>query len=200
MEEYTPNSRKFKEEVKAQDKKIEKVVTGPVKAKKKSDFQKFAEVFVSEDTANVKSYILLDVIIPAIRNLIEDIIVDSTHMILRGDAGKRNKNSPTSRISYRKFYEEPDRHRSRDDFRLRSGYDYEEYTIDSRGEAEEVLSQMDDLIATYGTVSVADFYDLLGVRSNYTDNKYGWSNIRNATVVHVRDGYVIKLPKAMPLD
>lgn len=198
MENYTPNSHKFKEETKTRDKKIEKVVTGPVKAKKKSDLQKLADIFVSEDTTNVKSYILMDVIIPAIRNLIEDIIVDSTHMLLRGEAGKKNKNGISSKISYRSYYNN-DR-RDRDDYnRLRTGYDYEEYIIDSRGEAEEVLSRMDDLIATYGTVSVADFYDLVGVRCNYTDNKYGWTNIRNASVVRVRDGYVIKMPKAMPL-
>lgn len=198
MEGYTPNSNKFKKETTAPDKKIERVVTGPVKAKKKSDFQKIADVFVSEDTANVKSYLLMDVIVPAIRNLIEDIIVDSTHMILRGEAGRKSKSSPASKISYKKFYES-DR-RDRDDYRLRTGYDYEEYVIGNRGEAEEVLSRMDDLIATYGTVSVADFYDLVGVRCNYTDNKYGWTNLRNANVVRVRDGYMIKFPKAMPLD
>jgi hypothetical protein len=49
-------------------------------------------------------------------------------------------------------------------------------------------------------VSVADFYDLVGVDGTYTDNKYGWTNIRNAYVNRVRDGYVIKLPRAISLD
>ena len=42
--------------------------------------------------------------------------------------------------------------------------------------------------------------DLVGVTGNYTDNKYGWTNIRNAEVVRVRDGYRIKLPRALPID
>ena len=67
-------------------------------------------------------------------------------------------------------------------------------------EAEDVLERMDELIATYQVVSVADFYDLVGVSGNYTDNKYGWTDIRNASVIRVRDGYMIKLPKALPLN
>ena len=59
---------------------------------------------------------------------------------------------------------------------------------------------MEELIDMYQLVSVADFYDLVGVSGNYTDNRYGWTNVRNAYVVRVRDGYMIKLPKALPLN
>lgn len=59
---------------------------------------------------------------------------------------------------------------------------------------------MDELISTYKIVSVADFYDLVGVTGNWTDNKYGWSDIRSASIVHVRDGYMIKLPRPLPID
>ena len=60
---------------------------------------------------------------------------------------------------------------------------------------------MDELIETYGFVSVADLYDLVGKRCNYTDNNYGWTNIRNANIVRVSGGdYMIKMPKARPLD
>ena len=59
---------------------------------------------------------------------------------------------------------------------------------------------MDELIDTYSMVSVADLYDLIGVTGNYTDNKYGWTNIRNAEVVRVREGYLLKLPKALPIN
>ena len=72
--------------------------------------------------------------------------------------------------------------------------------METRGEAEEVLIKMDELIATYKVVRVADFYDLVGISSSYTDNNYGWTDIKSATVVHVREGYMIKLPKALPLD
>ena len=59
---------------------------------------------------------------------------------------------------------------------------------------------MDGMLETYGVVSVADMYDLVGITCNYTDNKYGWTNLRNAEPVRVRDGYMLKLPKAGPID
>ena len=67
-------------------------------------------------------------------------------------------------------------------------------------EAEEVITKMDELIDTYGMVSVADLYDLVGKTSEYTDNKYGWTNIRTAEVIRVRDGYMLKLPKVTPIN
>ena len=58
---------------------------------------------------------------------------------------------------------------------------------------------MDEMMETYGQVRVADMYDLVGITGEYTDNNYGWTNIRNAEVVRVRDGYKIKMPRALPL-
>ena len=59
---------------------------------------------------------------------------------------------------------------------------------------------MDELIDTYKLVSVADLKDLVGITGNYTDNRYGWTSIRSAEVVRVRDGYTIKMPRPMPID
>lgn len=199
MEEYVPNSHRSKEEMaKKEEKKVEKVVTGVVRTKKKSELRKLTDIFIAEDITNVKSYILMDIVVPAIKDAIEDVV----HMLLRGEAGggrRRSGSSPASKVSYRSYYE---RERDRRDGppRPRSEYDLDEIVISTRGEAEEVLSRMDDMIAMYKTVSVADFYDLIGMSCDYTANKYGWANIRNAQVVRVRDGWVIKLPRAVPLD
>ena len=59
---------------------------------------------------------------------------------------------------------------------------------------------MEELISMYGLVSVADLYELVGITGSYTDNKYGWYDIRSASVVRVRDGYLLKFPKAIPLN
>lgn len=69
MEEYKPNSHKSKEEQQTAppEKKVEKVVSGSVKSRKKSEIQKFADVFIQEDAQKVKSYILMDVLVPAVK-------------------------------------------------------------------------------------------------------------------------------------
>lgn len=82
---------------------------------------------------------------------------------------------------------------------VRASYDFDDVVFDTRGEADEVLSSMDELMDRYGVVSVADMYDLCGMTCNYTDNKYGWKSLARADISRVRDGYMIKLPKAEPI-
>lgn len=191
MEEFKSNSHKSKE---LAQKKVEKVVTGNVRTKKKSDIQKFASIFVPEDVNSVKDYILMDVIVP----LIKKAISDTVEVILYPGGKKGSSNA--SKISYREYYDR-DRRRDYSTSRVRSGYDFDDIIFDTRGEAEQVLSSMDDLIDVYGTVSVADLYDLAGITGrNYTDNKYGWTDIRTARVVRVREGYTLELPRALPLN
>lgn len=203
MEEYKPNSHKSKEEqrtAEASKKKVEKVVRGSVKARKKSEIQKFADVFIQEDAQKVKSYILLDVLVPAVKKAISDIVTNGVDMILYGETGRTKKSSSASKVSYRSYYDKRDDRRDYNSNRTRTGYDYDDVVLDNRGEAEDVLARMDELVVTYGLVSVADFYDLVGITGNYTDNKYGWTDIRSASVMRVRDGYMIKLPRALPLN
>lgn len=203
MEEYKSNSHKSKGEgvVSAPEKKVDSVVTGKVKQKKKTEFQKFADTFVSEDVANVKSYILMDVLVPAIKKAISDIVTDGIDMILYGESGHRRRSGGTTHISYRDCYSGNTRER-RDPGRVRrNDFDFNELVFESRADAERVLSSMDDIIDQYGVVSVGDLYDLAHADTdNYTINKYGWTDIRSASVIRCREGYVIKLPKAMPLD
>lgn len=199
MDEYKPNSYKSKEEIK--DKKIEKIVKGNTKYKKKSCIKQFTDGFIQEDINHVGSYILIDILIPAVKKAISDVVTNGIDMILYGETGRTKKKSQSSNISYRSFYDK-DKDSERDKYyswnRSRS---YDDVIIEDRAEAEEVLSRMDELISVYGMVSVADFYELVGINGNYTDNKYGWTDIRSATVVRARGGgYIIKLPKAMPLN
>lgn len=197
MEDYVSNSHKTKE--RTSEKKIEKVVAGTVKAKKKSEMHKFTDIFISEDVGNVKNYILMDVLVPAIKKAVSDIVTNGIEMVLYGENGIAKKNSSTSKVSYKSYYEKGNSHRN-EYSRTRTGYSYDDIILDNRGEAEDVLSKMDDLIDTYGMVSVADLYDLVGVTGSYTDNNYGWTNVRTAAVIRVREGYMLKLPKALSLN
>lgn len=198
--ECKPNSNKYKQEQAELEKrpKVNKVVTGDVKRTKNSG-SKLADIFISEDVANVKNYILMDVIVPAVKKAISDVITNGIDMLLYGGNGRSGNRSTASTISYNRYYGRDDRPRVSDPVQS-SRYSYDTITLDTRGEAEEVLARMDEIIDTYKMVRVADFYDLVGVTGNYTDNKYGWTNIRNAEVVRVRDGYRIKLPRALPID
>lgn len=205
IEDYKSNSNKSKEEAKNElalsDHKVEKVVTGKVIAKKKNAFQKVAEEFISEDAKNIKSYVFGEVLIPAIKKAISDIVTDGIDMILYGGSRGNVRRSSADKISYRSYYDggraTSYNQNSRPTY---TSYSYDDIILADRGEAEDVLSRMDELIESYGLVRVADLYDLVGITGSYTDNKYGWTNIRSAQIVRVRDGYMIKMPRAVPID
>ena len=197
-EDYKSNSHKSKEEPRREEKKIEKVATGKVKTKKKSGANKVADVFISEDISNVKDYIIYDVLLPAAKKTISEIVSNGIDMILYGETRSKSK-SRGSKVSYSKYYEDRDDDYRRSSRRRVVGYDYEDVILESRREAEEVLNRMEDVSDTDGVVSVADLYDLVGISGNYTDNKYGWTNLRSAGVERTRDGYLIYLPKVKPL-
>ena len=182
-------------------KKLDPVVKGPVKTRKKSEIRKFADVFVSEDINNVKSYILMDVLIPAFKKAVSDVVTNGIDMILYGSTGKSRSSTNAHYVSYNDYSRRDDRGRpAGNSVRAQTAYSYDDIAFNTRGEAEDVLTQMEATIDKYGFVTIADMYDLANLTSNYTDNKYGWMNVRNAEVIRARDGYVIKLPRAVPID
>ena len=201
MENYKPNSHKSKEEAKASNErqKLEKVVKGNV-ITKKNEMRKLKDVFISEDVKSVKSYIFLDVLVPAIKDAIEDIVTNGIRMVLRGETGARKPSSTASKVSYSRYYDRRDEDRFARENRVSARYSYDDIILESRGEAEDVISRMEEIIETYGFVRVADLYDLVGITGDYTDNNYGWTNIRSAEPVRVRNGYMLRLPRAVPLN
>lgn len=64
-----------------------------------------------------------------------------------------------------------------------------------REDAEEVLSALYEIIQDYTSASVADYNELTGMTSIYTDNNYGWTDLRNTYINRVKHGYQIVLPK-----
>ena len=197
MEEYKSNSHKSRELNKKNKERPQKVVNGGVKIRKRSASRTFIDEFVSEDFSSMKTYIITDVLLPAIKKGLYDVVTNGIEMLLYGESKTNKKSSSSSRVSYGAYYERDERNTRRG----RAGYNYDDIILSSRAEAESVLSSMDDLIQTYGIVSVADYYDLVGKTANFTDNNYGWTNISNVTVAHLRDGgYTLKLPRAVPIN
>lgn len=205
FDNYKPNSNKSRAESAAitsneSEKRATKIVTNPVKVKK-NELRKVADALVPGDVTNIKSYIFMDVLVPAFKKLVSDIITNSVDMLFYGETGRSRTSTNASRVSYRSYYDQrdDDRRYSRSTARMRSSYD--DVSFKTRGEAEEVLSQMEAMLDRYKLVRVADLYDMAGITHDYTDNDYGWTNLRSADIVRTRDGwYMIRLPRAVPID
>ena len=196
---YKSNSHKSKEELNtSNEKRVGKVVNGAVRTKKKSGARKLANIFLPEDVEDVKGYVLTEVIIPSAKKLCLDII----ETIFYGSSSSNRTSSTASKISYRAYYDKANTRYG--DYRAtsaRSAMDFDDVIFETIQDAKEVILRMDECIDQYKLVRVADLYDMAGISCPHTAYNYGWTDIRSAEPVRLRDGrYIIKMPRALPLD
>jgi hypothetical protein len=197
---YTPNSHKYRAEQQAEaDKpKVNKVVSGTA-SRKKNELRKFADIFAPGDMSNIKNYLLMDVAIPTFKKLLSEMIRIGADMLIYGDAGR---SAGTGHTAYNKIsYSSGPSSAATSVAKTRTPFNYDDIVLPNRVDAEEVLRCMGDILDTYKLVSVATLYEMCGIRDhNYMNHKYGWMDLRGADIIRVRDGWLLKLPKAMPLD
>lgn len=213
---FPPNSRTTIRDSSKNDtvinKKTEKVVNGLVKRQKRSFGRKIADSFLEDDTKSVGSYVLHDILIPAAKAMISDMVSGGIEMLLFGDRSRSSRKSSygygrgyTGYGAFSRSYErdkiQDPRDRPREMSRTgRARHDFDEIILETRGEAEEVLALLADLTIDYNQATVADLYDLVGITSDYTDRKYGWYDLKGAEPRRVREGYLLDLPRPVALD
>ena len=208
--EFEPNSQKYRMEKNIKDteeKKIEKVTTGAVTKRKRSLVKRFADTFFSEDVGDVKTYLIYDVLVPAIKENIVDLITSAAGMIFFGEASRRprkpNGNTNGSKINYSGYFAGGERREKMPNYaRSRVAHNFDDVIFESRGEAELVLDGMLEILnSEYKQVTVADFYDLAGMSTTFTDNKFGWTDLRGSRVCGSPSrGYYIDLPRCTSLE
>ena len=91
---------------------------------------------------------------------------------------------------------------------LKKRFEYDAPVYESRFIADDILENMKDIAQKYGYVSEAEFKDLsngvtdIELPTLYTDNHYGWTleMLRTRShIVRVRSGYLLELPKPLPI-
>lgn len=187
-------------------KKLKPIVKGKVVKQKKTAFDKFKDAFLGE-SENLGDYILYDVLVPAFRDTISDMGFGVIERLFgngrsrSGYSGSVIRDRGRSYISYNSM---SNNKRSRDDRRdldrgSRARHDFENVIFTNRGEAEDVLAHLVDMTMEYGEATVRAFYELSNIEADYTDEKYGWTNLRDAYVDETRNGYIIVFPLTRPL-
>jgi hypothetical protein len=183
------------------DIKKKKIIKGKAITRKKSLGKRITETFLGDTLGNVVSYILEDVLIPAAKNTFADMVHGGTERMIFGDNGSRisrnQRDRGTPYVSYNGRFKPNDRI---DHSHNRARHIMDDIILESRMEAESVRDQLIDTIEEYGVVSVADFYKLVKISSNFTDEKYGWENLSRSKIVRVRNGFLIDLPKPVLID
>lgn len=203
---YSGKAKQETSEPLAEREKLAPIVTGgAVKQRKKSLGKKIAETFTGDDAKNVVRFVFLDVAVPAAKNMLSDMVSEGIERFLFGESsGRRSRSVSPTRIGnytpYNRIVEskpEPRRELSR---RAKATHDFGEIIIPNRAEAEAVIERLVDTIEQYGTATVADLLDLLDLNTNFTDNKWGWTEPRGMGIDRARDGFLLVLPQPVPID
>lgn len=213
MENYPGNSKRVtgKEPTPEKEPKVvEKVTSGAVVRRKKPLGKRFSETFLGGNMKSVATFVAWDVLIPAAKDAFSDAVSQGVERMLFGESrpgrsrgGNRYGGSSTGYTQYNKFgpasggRPEDPRQISR---RGRSTHNFDEIVLATRADAEEVIDRLFDLVSRYDQANVGDLYELVGISGNFTDQKWGWTDLRGASVTRTRGGYLLDLPRPEPLD
>lgn len=75
---------------------------------------------------------------------------------------------------------------------------FDNVLFDTKENAEKILNAMRDILTEYGFVTVADLYDLVGFKTHYKQNYYGWISLPS-TVSEDSNGWFIDLKQPSPV-
>lgn len=211
MENLPSNSHRQHREQKDEPKKLNKIVKGEVVTRKRPLASRMRETLFAGRADVVSEYVFWDVLIPSAKDTIIDAGITFLERMFRGEGytSRTRSNVPGqsrgtygNQTNYRAAFQGQQPNQtpvglSRQD---RAQHNFQQLIIPTRPEAEAIIDALYGRIAEYNAVTVADLYDLCGVPVNYTDDKYGWTDIQGAGIIRIGGGFTLDLPRPEPLD
>lgn len=189
--DFPPNSRKTKPAV-------ERVVKTPARIDKGSLGKQALQAFFAEDVKEVGQYLLWDIALPSIKNAVSDIFTSGIDRLLfGGDGGPQRSRSNKTYTSYsNRTYGRRETPTERTyTQRDRREHNLESIIFATRSEAEDVLNHLISICDQYDVATVGDLYGMAGISQSYTDENWGWRDLRSGRAVRSRNGYILDLPK-----
>lgn len=206
LDDIAPNNSDKSKRGGPERKKVQPIVTGQVIKQKRTFFTKVKEAFLGESNSeNLGDFILYDILVPAVRDTLGEMGYGIVGRLFGGGAprarygGSVVRDKGRSYVSYNTITSDNRRDRRDVDRGSRARHDFSNVIFTNKNEAEDVLFHLADDISEYGEVTVRTFYELSNIESDYTDEAYGWTNLRDAYVDRNRNGYFIAFPPTRPL-
>lgn len=204
QKKYTSNSNKSKLEGVTEQTPAKRapIVNGAVKVREETAAQKIFSTFFAKDIADVKTHLIYDVLIPELKDTLYSLFNNGLQMWLYGGTRSKKTGPGSISVNYRGCYtgNQPGRPAQSNNQTDRRGMNFDNVEFERIQDAEGVLEQMVDILEQFGSVSVADFCEMANIQDEYTDRRYGWTNLATAEVRRMSGGgYYIKFPKAILL-
>lgn len=198
---------------KENEERLKKKALVTTKGVNKRNFMSRVSHHLFKNSEGAGGYVVKEVIFPTMKDGLFNALTTFASMMFYGDdrvsssRSRRSRNEWTdynrpSRTTMRASYSEPRGGRGsvrggRRDYPGEDIIDVPEYLLETRDDANIVISQLQNDIDRFGQASIADYLDYVGgENSNYINNIYGWLDLHTARPRAVRGGYIIDLPPA----
>lgn len=187
-------------------KKVEQIVTSQVRRESKSIGRRLKETLFGGDSKTAFQYILSDVVVPQVKDMLADAATQGFHRMIFGDdrPARRSASRTSGYTAYNRYSQRGNnpigRQREERPRAQMRREEFDDLVFETRDEAGAVLEKMYDMLDEYKLVSVADLNSMIGETPKHTDHKWGWEDLQGSHIKMVRDGYLLILPKTIALD
>lgn len=204
--DYASNSVKSKKDESGGSNRPEIKQIASATVRKKGLGAKFKDTFAGDSAESVGQYILFDILVPRIKDLLFETFTGGLERSLFGSSTRSSRGRRSSLVDktdYRGISSSNrERERAERDIspRGRANHNFEEILIPTRGEAEQVRDTLLALVDQYDSATVADLYSAVGISTDHTDLKFGWTDLSEMTISPARGGgYILEMPRAETL-
>lgn len=170
--------------------------------------KRLASVLFASTPAEVKDYLLTEVVEPAAKDLLSDVVSMGIDKLIYGSASRGKSSNKggnvvrsslgTAYVDYSSSSKKPSA-TARDRAAGVSIYN-DDIVFETYAEAEDTRQMLITILEEYQAVQIGKLYDHLKWPTQPMDFKYGWRNLSSAKVTRDRRGWVLVLPKVEYLD
>lgn len=171
---------------------------GKARVRKQTFSERFADAMLAMNLKDAIVGTIRDILVPAAKDAFVDAVDGAANRLAYGDGARRHRGRngevDYNRISTQRRRGEPEPVRPRPRNFVR------DLTFDTRSDALEVLQNLRDLLDEYQVVSVMDVYSSSGLKTDPTQDNWGWFDLDDVDLEHTREGWVLNLPKPQRID
>lgn len=203
-------------EAASEPKQIKQVVEG--KVHKKTLGERFREMFASDDGMSFSQYLVEQVVIPGIKEVINTAVAQTLDGIKEGiedriNGGQGSRTSRPSR-SNRPVTNYNARYRSTSSVRtvshspaepprvIRRSNIVQDIILDNREHCDLLMEELEAVIDSVGHCTVGDLYSMTGIDIKKTDESWGWTDISGARtrLIPQTGEYRLMMPAPIPIE
>lgn len=214
MENFPSNSRRIPLGAPNPEPAPEKKFDAPlfdashVTQRKKGVGQRMRETFFPSDAGSIVRYLVEDVVVPNLKDFLFDFFNHGLQQTLYGEvrnAARRptgyGTSSGTGTMStpyHSRFNANPNRPQPRSTTREPDYVEDNVIVLKTKVEVQELLEVLEGTLDEYGSFSVADINDILGLTDPYTNRRWGWKSMQGFSYAADRNGWRLVTPP--PID